>query len=129
MKRAMILAIGAVAVARMTTPAESADLPAVAPPPPFSWTGCYLGGNIGAKWGSSDGDATIAVPPSPFFIAPPPPTTTVAFTSARDSDFAAVGGGQVGCQWQTGGLVLGGRWRQSRPRQHRCCRQGSSRSS
>ena len=62
----------------------------VAPAP--SWTGCYVGGNIGAAWGR--GDITNV--------------TTGAGVSATNNGVA--GGGQIGCDYQfAGGFVIGAR--------------------
>jgi hypothetical protein len=57
-----------------TTAAWAADLPArpytKAPPlyhAPISWTGCYLGGNIGAGWDRFNaGEVGFAGVPTPF---------------------------------------------------------------
>ena len=75
--------------------ASAADLPRKAPQPaavyvPVStWTGCYIGGNAGAGWGSGD-------------------ISTSAGTVSGSSDSARfVGGGQIGCDWQTGAWVFG----------------------
>ena len=75
--------------------ASAADLPRKAPPPaavyvPVStWTGCYIGGNAGAGWGSGE-------------------ISTSAGTISGSSDSARfVGGGQIGCDWQTGAWVFG----------------------
>src|SRR5262245_8969103 len=70
MKLTLPLGIGVFALVGSTFMASAADLgarpigkaPIVAAPPPFSWTGCYIGGNAGGKKGSLDGDAFI----SPF---------------------------------------------------------------
>ena len=74
--------------------ASAADLPRRAPayipppPPPVTWTGCYIGGNIGGAFG----DASLTVAGS-----------TV---SGNGSGFA--GGGQIGCDYQfSGGWVIG----------------------
>ena len=44
------------------TPAFAADLPVKAPPPPpapiYSWTGFYVGGNVGYSWGNAHTDLT-----------------------------------------------------------------------
>jgi outer membrane immunogenic protein len=68
-------------------PAAAADLPhpsytATAPLSSYSWTGLYLGGNLGYAWGTTSNNPT------------------------RPSGFD--GGAQAGYNWQTGPLVLGG---------------------
>jgi len=78
--------------------AQAADLPRAAPPPPpvyapppaFSWSGFYLGGNVGAAWAHRD-------------------TTDSRFglEFGRSSESVFAGGGQVGYNWQTGNFVLG----------------------
>jgi outer membrane immunogenic protein len=75
--------------------ASAADLPRRAPAPVAvytpapTWTGCYIGGNAGAGWGSGD-------------------ISTSAGTVSGSSDSARfVGGGQIGCDWQTGAWVFG----------------------
>jgi len=72
----------------------AADLPRKAPvyapppPPPMTWTGCYIGGNIGGAFG----DASVTVP--------------AGEVSRNGSGFA--GGGQIGCDYQfAGGWVVG----------------------
>ena len=68
--------------------AAAADLPhpsyytAPAPLSAYSWTGLYLGGNLGHEWGITSNNPT------------------------RPSGF--VGGAQGGYNWQTGQLVFGG---------------------
>jgi len=82
------LLMGICAAAFAVAPAIAADLPIKAPPPApvpvplFSWTGFYIGANIGGAWSHS--------------------TVTDVFTgtsfSADNSGF--IGGGQVGCDYQ-----------------------------
>ena len=74
--------------------ASAADLPRKAPayvppaPPPLTWTGCYIGANVGGAF--SNGDANIAG----------------VEVSRSNSGFA--GGGQIGCDYQfAGGWVVG----------------------
>ena len=61
MKKVMLAGVGAALMA--IPPADAADLgrPVYkAPPPavvPFSWTGCYIGGNIGGGWGRETASA------------------------------------------------------------------------
>src|SRR3954451_15332513 len=87
-----ILAIGAV------MPASAAALPVKAPPmraPPPAvaiWTGCYIGANGGGSWGEKDYLDPLRVPPAPL--------------GSHDVK-GWVGGGQVGCDYQTGPWVIG----------------------
>src|SRR5215467_6482528 len=74
--------------------ASAADLPRKAPayvppaPPPLTWTGCYIGANVGGAF--TNGDATFAG----------------VEVSRSNSGFA--GGGQIGCDYQfAGGWVVG----------------------
>jgi len=58
--------------------------------PAFSWTGCYVGGNAGGAWSKT----AINIPayPSP--------------NSETDTS-SAIGGGQVGCNYQVSQFVFG----------------------
>src|SRR5580658_3391992 len=69
--------------------AAAADLDFKAPPPMRSWTGCFVGGNVGAgfSW-ISDTDVPAGPPPQVVITNP-----------------GFVGGGQVGCDVQ-----FYGRW-------------------
>ena len=58
-------------------------------PPPYVWTGCYIGANIGAGW--TNIEATNVV--------------TGATVSPNNSGF--VGGGQIGCDYQFSQWVIG----------------------
>src|SRR5688572_33194239 len=52
-------------------PANAADMPTKAPPrpvavpPAFSWSGCYIGGNVGWGWGDTNGTLL-----DPLFFGP-----------------------------------------------------------
>ncbi|HEY7230416.1 MAG TPA: outer membrane beta-barrel protein [Pseudolabrys sp.] len=92
-KFASIVAAGlAVALAQA---ASAADLPRKAPayvppaPPPMTWTGCYIGANIGGAWSRFETD------------------TNFGDLSRSNGGFA--GGGQIGCDYQFAGngLVIG----------------------
>jgi outer membrane immunogenic protein len=75
--------------------ALAADMPVKAPmyAPPFSWSGCYIGGNVGGAWAHVD---QSVVNEEDF----------VSRSSGRSSSFIA--GGQVGCNWQfTSSWVFG----------------------
>lgn len=79
----------ATALVVASVPAAAADLPRGAPPVPYvngpynvySWSGAYLGVNLGYQWGS------------------------VSNLGADPAGFA--GGGQLGYNWQTGQFVFG----------------------
>ena len=105
MQRALSLSFGALALAGMTISAGAADMPVkappiAAPPPVFSWTACYIGGNLGGKRGSIEGSAR-SDPFAPLFPA------GALFPFDSDSETGFVYGGQVGCAWQTGSFVWG----------------------
>jgi outer membrane immunogenic protein len=63
------------------------------PVPVFSWTGCYIGGHVGAGWASQTG--TSADPASDLAIG------------HIDTDAHALAGGQIGCNYQFNQFVLG----------------------
>ena len=75
------------ALGLVPTFAIAADMPSYRPPPlVWSWTGLYLGGHVGAGFGSS-----------PFSDPAGPP---IFGGTVKGS--AALGGGQIGYNWQTG---------------------------
>ena len=71
-------------------PAPYAPPPPVYAPPPFSWTGFYIGGNIGGAWANRDVR-------DPFL--------GVDFNNGN-SNGAFIGGGQLGYNWQIGPFQL-----------------------
>src|SRR6516165_5503340 len=85
MKKALIA--GASLLALGTGLASAADLPVKAPPyvppPAFSWTGCYFGGNIGGAWAQSNWSDSL-----------------FGLNWGNTSDARFIGGGQVGCNYQ-----------------------------
>ncbi|HLL27418.1 MAG TPA: outer membrane protein [Xanthobacteraceae bacterium] len=89
-----LLFAGVVAVAFSGASAFATDMPSHGPfkaPPiaPFSWTGCYFGMNAGGGWSHSQ---WVALP---------------AANEARPRADGFAGGGQVGCDYQTGNWVFG----------------------
>jgi outer membrane immunogenic protein len=83
------------------TPAFAADMavkaPKALPPPPapvYSWTGWYVGGNVGYSWGSASNDFAFSQ----------------LFTfngSEREHLDGVIGGGQAGYNWQAGTYLYG----------------------
>lgn len=95
-KSSLFVSIAFIGALFGTTAASAADLPArpytKAPPlyrAPISWTGCYLGGNIGAGWDRINaGEVGFAGVPTPF----------LDYGSNNGSGLR--GGGQIGCDYQ-----------------------------
>lgn len=82
--------------------ASAADRPIAtkappAPPSHFGWTGCYLGGHAGGAWGLSGFSSSAFTPGFG-------PDLLIGF-GAPTSGF--VGGGQAGCNYRIGALVIG----------------------
>src|ERR1700680_4781865 len=72
-----------------------------APIPVFSWSGCYVGGDVGGAWGSQGvlNTSPLAVPPVVLRQAPANTTATGG---------SVIGGGHIGCNYQwTPFLVIG----------------------
>ena len=101
-----------VAVAALTASglvaAQAADLPtkkeAPAPvfvPPPFTWTGFYIGLNAGGIITSGSRSATLAVPAADVWLSSYFPN------GIGNGQSGFIGGGQAGYNWQTGAFVLG----------------------
>jgi outer membrane immunogenic protein len=94
-----LLIVGFAAAAFSNAPAIAADMPVKAVAPiPASWDGCYWGGNIGYSWGRSRNDVTAVFNPGP---------TLEDSLTVRDDPSGVIGGGQLGCNRQTGNFVWG----------------------
>ena len=109
-----------VALATMTAGALAADLPArrMAPAPyvavpVFTWTGFYVGANVGAAWNGNDRNDFGFLGNRYTTAAGFPVDTGGAFGGVfggRDNDVSILGGVQAGYNWQVtpgGGFVLG----------------------
>src|SRR5262249_52469672 len=95
-----LLAIGATLAALSWHSATAADLsvglPVYAPPrtvvaPLYSWTGCFIGANLGGGWAQKSFKDALTLASLGNHIAS-----------------GVVGGGQVGCDYQMGWAVFGG---------------------
>jgi outer membrane immunogenic protein len=97
------LAISTLLIAGPLTSALAADMAVKAPPPPvaaptYSWTGFYVGGNVGYSWGSPNSDYVFT---DGSFAQTFAHSNALHFTGA-------IGGAQVGYNWQAPNLwVLG----------------------
>jgi len=97
MKIRCLAPIVAISLTVVASAAPAADLPRKASPAPlppappsYIWTGCYVGGNVGAAWASFD-------------------VTDVrtGASASRTSNTGFAGGGQIGCDYQMGAWVIG----------------------
>ncbi len=99
-------AVGMLTAITMTGSAVAADMApryAKAPPPApvavYSWTGCYIGGNVGGGWERTRQTQVAKVDGSAVGL-------NNDFGSSTGSDF--IGGGQIGCDYQfAGNWVIG----------------------
>jgi len=89
------LTLLAAAIGLAASQASAADLPRKAPayvppaPPPLTWTGCYIGANVGGAWGRFELEGPLG-------------------GTASRSGAGFAGGGQIGCDYQfAGGWVIG----------------------
>jgi outer membrane immunogenic protein len=88
-----------------STAAVAADMPLkAADQPPYQWSGCYGGINLGA--GASGTNFGSTVGPGTHLLAGDPALVAASGGGAANT-LGLVVGGQTGCNWQSGTLVLG----------------------
>jgi outer membrane immunogenic protein len=85
---ALSVALGQIALAA-DLPRRPAYMPPVVVAPIYNWTGCYVGGNVGAAWGRAE-----------F-------TNNGNFASGSGTNSGFAGGAQIGCDYQAGQFVVG----------------------
>jgi len=97
MKRLHRMSVPMIALTALAAvPAVGADLPVKAPPAPvyapapFTWTGFYIGGNVGGGWAQGNVTDTL---------------TGGSFDTGTVGSF--IGGGQLGFNYQVGNVVWG----------------------
>jgi outer membrane immunogenic protein len=99
----LILGTAALSAVGLVNAASAADLPVKAPPIipiVYNWTGCYVGGNAGWKWGrfNESVDTTAGVAVIPGLRPTPFPAGHIDLDHLETSSGAV--GGQIGCRWE-----------------------------
>ena len=108
MKLLKSLLLGTAAGLLGVAAAQSADIPAKAPVAspvaPYSWTGFYIGANVGYGW--SDADFGIT-PTGAWVTTAPASIPSIVATNKTLRSNGVVAGGQVGYNHQIGRMVVG----------------------
>lgn len=99
------IALGIASIVSAAVPAAAADLPVKAPmiaqAAAIRWSGCYVGGNGGVKFGRFNDSASTSAGTATI---PGAGTTTFAADSidlGSINSTSAVVGGQIGCRWES----------------------------
>jgi outer membrane immunogenic protein len=105
------LVVAGIALGALMVPAMAADMRVKAPvlktpPPAFSWSGCYIGGNAGGAWENASNSLVVANTTPGYFTPAAIPGVNASGTADMNSS-GFTGGGQVGCNWQSGQTVWG----------------------
>jgi outer membrane immunogenic protein len=105
MKKLLLSGVACTALAVAGASAHAADMPLKTPPvapPVYSWTGFYVGANVGYSWGRSDSAYAFAVQAA---------ANAAAFSAlnagASNRVDGIIGGLQAGYDWQIRSFVLG----------------------
>jgi outer membrane immunogenic protein len=95
------LLLASVALIALCAPVLAADIPVKAKPlpPAWSWTGCYVGLNVGYSWARFRKSAVREITQAG--------ATVRTFNDFDFDDDGASGGVQGGCNWQNGTWVWG----------------------
>jgi outer membrane immunogenic protein len=110
LRRTLLASAGAMA---LTGAALAADLPTQAPPPVFlppppvfTWTGLYIGGQLGYKWGNDNANVNEFFAGGAFPGVPPFPAVT-DIVPLDSNPNGAIGGAHIGYNWQIAQWVFG----------------------
>ncbi len=105
------IAVGIAALtALIGTPALAADLepavkaPPLAPGPLYSWTGFYVGGNLGYHWDTNNDPASII---STTYFGPPNAALVNSKLPSQLDPKGLAGGAQIGYNYQISSFVVG----------------------
>ena len=119
MKKLTIAAVAGSALLTGIMTASAADMaykaaPVAMAPAPFSWTGFYIGANVGGAWTGNNNATSDFGPLFPGFIVLAPnaviPTVfpgQLASLTGGGRQSGVIGGGQIGYNWQVNQFVLG----------------------
>jgi outer membrane immunogenic protein len=117
MRTLAIAAVAGSALLAGIATAHAADMavkaPPMAPPPAFSWTGLYIGANIGGGWTPNYGSSDFGPLFPPFAVLPPLAPVFTVFPGQLDTlggsgtRSGVIEGGQIGYNWQVQQFVLG----------------------
>jgi len=92
------------------TPALAADMALKAPPAPPpapSWTGWYVGGDVGAIWGNDPGSVATGPTPATAGVPGTPAPAPLSIPLASGTQSSLLGGIQGGYNYQMGNYLLG----------------------
>jgi len=108
MKRASLAVLSTLMFAAPAAQAADMALKAPpAPPPIFSWTGCYIGGNAGGSWQRTNNSLSVTNNPTAGYFFPAAiPGVNASGTGSLNSDSFTVGA-QIGCNYQIQNFVWG----------------------
>jgi len=110
MKRALVAGLSILAFSAGQAFAADIPMKAARPAPMMAvaptWTGCYIGGNVGGGWARDRVTWTGITEAGSAFAA----GAATVLPAAANADFNGtgfVGGGQIGCNYQMNSFVLG----------------------
>ena len=118
MKKLAIAAIAGSALLTGIVTASAADMavkaaPIPMAPEPFSWTGFYVGANVGGAWTPNNGGSDFGPLFPPFLVLAPQAAIPTLIPGQLDAlvgtgrQSGVIGGGQIGYNWQVNQFVLG----------------------